>query len=96
MRGSGRTLAGVPEPLRFDEVRLDHAGTGAADQAGPAGPVRVIVKVHKSGYVPEGFDVRTRVDDLLFTAEASESGLRAAAADPDVQSVERGRGLRLP
>ena len=56
----------------------------------------MIVKVSRPGYVPEGFDVRVRVDDLLFTAEASERDLRAAAADPNVESVERSRTMHNP
>jgi len=52
--------------------------------------------VRKPGYVPDGFTLRTRVDDLLFTAEAREADVTAATADPDVESVERGRPLRLP
>jgi len=79
----------VSDPLRFDEVPADEP---------PAGddPARVIVKVRRPGYVPDGFRVRTRIDDILFTAEALESDVAAAQADPDVVSVERGRPLRMP
>ncbi|HZM78829.1 MAG TPA: hypothetical protein VFC19_24135 [Candidatus Limnocylindrales bacterium] len=55
--------------------------------------VRVIVKVRNPGYVPEGFEVRSRIDDIMFTAEASEAALTAAAGDPQVKSVERARPL---
>ncbi len=83
------------KPSRFDEQAGGRPAAGAAGE-GRDGPTRVIVKVRKRGYVPAGFDVRTRVDDLLFTAEASEADLVTAGADPDVESIERGRRLRLP
>jgi hypothetical protein len=81
----------VPEPLRFDEVSAARPRTSEAN-----GRIRVIVKVRKPGYVPEGFMLRTRVDDLLFTAEARDADVVTASADPDVESVERGAPLRLP
>ncbi len=55
--------------------------------------VRVIVKVRKPGYVPSGVRVRTRIDDVMFTAEAAEEALAAAREDPHVESVERARPL---
>ncbi|WP_448624377.1 hypothetical protein [Geodermatophilus sp. URMC 64] len=80
----------MPEPLRFDE-----GSAGRPRNAPGAGRSRVIVKVRKPGYVPEGFALRTRVDDLMFTADAGEADLASAAADPDVESVEQGRPLHL-
>ena len=54
---------------------------------------RVIVKVNETGYVPEGFHVRSRIDDLFFTAEASPSAVRAASDDPAVESISKARRL---
>lgn len=53
----------------------------------------VIVKVRRPGYVPKGFHVRTRVDELLYTADTTEVDLQAATRDPQVESVERARPL---
>jgi hypothetical protein len=86
----------VSEPLRFNEVPAGQPPAGTSPSSPESGRTRVIVKVRKPGYVPDGFTLRTRVDDLLFTAEAREADVTAAAADPDVESVERGRALRLP
>lgn len=52
---------------------------------------RVIVKVTETGYVPDGFHVRSRIDDLFFTAEASPGALQAASADPAVESISEAR-----
>nr|MDQ3988009.1 hypothetical protein [Actinomycetota bacterium] len=54
---------------------------------------KVIVKVHRPGYVPSGFVVRARIDDRMFTAEAGEADLAAAAEDPDIEAVEHPRRL---
>lgn len=56
-------------------------------------PQRVVVKVRAPGYVPPGFTVRARIDDELYTADASEVQVAAALKDPQVISVERGRRL---
>ncbi|GER23469.1 hypothetical protein NCCP1664_19650 [Zafaria cholistanensis] len=96
----------MPKVLRFDDE--PHRGAphdGGPHDGGPgperSGPsegspaVRVIVKVNTGGYVPDGFRVRTRVDEELFTAEASEADLTRAAGDPHVDSVARARPLGL-
>ncbi|ONI84830.1 hypothetical protein ALI22I_30560 [Saccharothrix sp. ALI-22-I] len=72
------------QPLRFEP---------AGEPQRASAPRRVIVKVRKPGYVPPGFTVRKRIDDTLFTAEAAESALAAAADDPDVHFVEGSRRL---
>ena len=54
---------------------------------------RVIVKVNETGYVPNGFHVRSRIDELFFTAEASPSAVRAASDDPAVESISEARRL---
>jgi hypothetical protein len=84
----------VPESLYFD---LGPAGRSQrAGQASGSARSRVIVKVKEPGYVPEGFEVRARVDDILFTADATESALASAAQDPNVESIEHTRRLRSP
>ena len=85
----------MPETLRFDD-ESNEIPDPRSSTAGESEPVRVIVKVKSPGYVPSGFRVRTRVDDELFTAEASESDLATATIDPQVESVERGQRLNLP
>ncbi len=82
----------MADPLHFEahpDVPEDRQEGSDSDLA------RVIVKVRRSGYVPDGFRVRSRVDDLLFTAEAPRSTLRGAEGDPDIESVEYPRRLTL-
>lgn len=86
----------MSEPLRFDEVPAGQEATGRSPDGSGGEPEQVIVKVRRAGYVPAGFAVRSRVDELLFTADASEADLLAASVDPDVESVERARRLHLP
>jgi hypothetical protein len=86
--------------LRFDsEPPDDGVGPATELRAVPprraaGGDRRVIVKVRRPHYVPDGFDVRTRVDDVLFTANASPEALAAAGADPEVESISAPRSLR--
>lgn len=54
---------------------------------------RVIVKVTETGYVPDGFHVRSRIDELFFTAEASPSAVKAASHDPAVESISQARRI---
>ncbi|GAA3688261.1 hypothetical protein GCM10023081_26980 [Arthrobacter ginkgonis] len=92
----------MPKVLRFDDDphRDDsHHDARQAEQRPPAegdAVVRVIVKVNTGGYVPAGFRVRTRVDEEMFTAEATEADLTVAADDPRVESVARAHRLDLP
>lgn len=93
------------EPLRFDEP-VEGAEPGADPGTVPDEPPRwggrlaessrVIVKVTTPGYVPPGFDVRTRIDDRMFTADASRRAVADAADDPQVEAVEAARDLHLP
>ena len=53
-----------------------------------------IVKVRKPGYVPEGFSVRTWIDDTLFTADCSRLDLKNAATDPNVESISPAERVR--
>ena len=83
----------MPEPLQFDAESGEEPDAAAPDAA--AEPTRVIVKVCRPGYVPEGFTVRTRVDDVLFTAEAPAAVVLAARDDPEVEAIEYPRDLSL-
>jgi hypothetical protein len=56
----------------------------------------VIVKVTEPGYVPTGFTVRTRIDEILFTADARPADVTAAATDPNVESIDHARRLHQP
>src|SRR5215218_7123705 len=95
----------MPDDLEFrlhspgDEP--DH-GRSLESQVTPPPPAqvapsvqRVIVKVNETGYVPDGFHVRSRIDDLFFTAEASPSAVEAASGDPAVESISEARRLYL-
>jgi hypothetical protein len=78
----------MPEPWEFEKRAV--AGEPATE------PSRVVVKVSTPGYVPAGFDLRTRIDETMFTADAWPADLAAAEADPQVESVDRGRDLQAP
>ena len=75
-----------PKRLRFDKQAAPKASSATS---------RVIVKARTPGYVPPGFTVRTRIDDVMFTADAPAAAVAAATDDPHVESVERARPLDL-
>ncbi len=76
--------------MRFDHNDEPAESAGSSRQRQEVSQ-RVIVKVHRSGYVPPGFTVRTRIDDTLYTAEAAEPDVASARDDPQVVSVESAR-----
>jgi len=82
----------MADPLHF-EAHSDASEERSAESDSDL--ARVIVKVRRPGYVPDGFRVRSRVDDVLFTAEAPRSTLRGAEDDPDIESLEYPRRLTL-
>ena len=53
-----------------------------------------IVKVRKPGYVPDGFTVRTWIDDTLYTADCTRMDLQNAATDPNVESISPAERVR--
>lgn len=81
----------MSDPLRFSKDVGGPIGPGSDD---PDETLPVIVKVNEPRYVPNGFEVRTWIDDLLYTAEASRADVDAADADPNVHSIDRSRRLR--
>lgn len=53
-----------------------------------------IVKVRKPGYVPDGFTVRTWIDDTLYTADCTGIDLENASKDPNVESISPAERVR--
>lgn len=53
-----------------------------------------IVKVRKPGYVPDGFTVRTWIDDTLYTADCTGVDLQNASTDPNVESISPAERVR--
>jgi hypothetical protein len=58
------------------------------------GPVLVIVKVAEAGYVPPGFLVRSRIDEVMFTATCASEALAAASSDSRVVSITHSERFR--
>lgn len=54
----------------------------------------VILKVSQAGYVPPGFTVRSRIDDILFTAVGDAGAIEAARHDASVESISLATKLR--
>ena len=65
-------------------------GTQPAEQQN----VVCIVKVRKPGYVPDGFTVRTWIDDTLYTADCTGVDLQKASKDPNVESISPAERVR--
>lgn len=53
-----------------------------------------IVKVRKPGYVPDGFTVRTWIDDTLYTADCTGVDLQNASQDPNIESISPAERVR--
>jgi hypothetical protein len=79
----------VPEDL--PELQI----TGSQPTADAKETVDAIVKVRVPDYVPPGVHLRARVDARMFTATMPSCELPNVQADPNVESVEVTRRLRI-
>jgi hypothetical protein len=61
--------------------------SGCATDWPASGTVHVTVQVRQPGHVPQGLVLRSRVDDLLFTADMDASHLQQVATDPLLVSL---------
>ncbi|MGI9422027.1 MAG: hypothetical protein ACR2PA_02460 [Hyphomicrobiaceae bacterium] len=58
--------------------------------------LEVILRVNVSEYVPDEVDLRARIDDTLFTANATKKAIRKLEQDPKVTSIAISKPLRQP
>lgn len=58
------------------------------EKPSPGQQVKAIVRVSEGGYVPPGVNVRSRIDDQIFTAEMPADRVPALREDARVVSVE--------
>ncbi|MFE1602943.1 hypothetical protein [Methylobacterium sp. ID0610] len=77
----------------FSKVRGSAALEESAEQ--PDVLLEAIVKVLEPGYVPPTVKLRTRIDDLMLTAETEAGSLPELDKDPKVVSVSVSRPMRL-
>lgn len=71
-----------------------HLELRAGPPPDPGESLKVIVKVDEPGYVPEGFRVRARIDEVMFTADTTAAAVAAADRDPRVVSISASRPLQ--
>lgn len=76
--------------MEFKKLELTSAPKEAPD---PHATVTAIIKVNRDGYVPEGVEVRARVDGTMFTAALTAGRLELLEDDPDVASVALSKPL---
>ena len=69
--------------------------TNAPPPADAPETIEAIVKVRVPDYVPDGVRLRARVDATMFTATIPSDRLTTILEDPNVQSVERSKRLRI-
>jgi hypothetical protein len=74
----------------FKKLELTSAPKDVPD---PDAEVTAIIKVNRGGYVPEGVQVRARVDETIFTAALKAGSLQQLEDDPDVASVALSKPL---
>ena len=74
-------ITGYPEAGSDEEVRPER--------------LTAILKVNREGYVPENVQLRTRIDDLMFTAEFDAKALKSLDSDELVNSVAISESLKI-
>lgn len=55
----------------------------------------LIVKVKEPGYVPEGFQVRTRINEYLFTAEGAPAAVQSNRHNDAIESISINEPLQM-
>ena len=87
--------------MKIGKMKIENLEAGKVEFMQPSAlgndedeDVTLIVKVHTPNYVPPGFNVRSRIDEQMFTAESSRAALAAAQQDPNVESLAPARKLR--
>ena len=68
---------------------------GVEPEPDPDQQVTAIFRVRTPGYVPRGVDVRSRIDDEMFTGTARASRLEEVRRDENVVSVAAAEPLDL-
>ena len=82
--------------MKIDQLKPDKLErTTPSSAATGRERVTAIVKVRIPNYVPSGLQVRSRIDEHLFTAEGTQADFDAAAKDPNVETISSARKLRL-
>ncbi len=82
---------------KFEKFKLDSNDKLSMLGVTPVGAksdAAVILKVSKPGYVPPGFTVRSRIDEILFTAIGNAAAIEAARHDAAVESISPATTLR--
>jgi hypothetical protein len=67
----------------------------AAKKASSETVVEAIIKVKLADYIPESLEVRSRIDELMFTTRTTKGKLEAVRKDPKVQSVQESEPIKF-
>ena len=78
-----------------ESVKLELSRTDKSDERRLDGIVEAIFKVSKADYVPEGVNVRSRIDAIMFTGDLPAAFLEHVEDDKNVVSVSLSKKLRL-
>ncbi|MFV1964087.1 MAG: hypothetical protein ACC628_01595 [Pirellulaceae bacterium] len=57
--------------------------------------VEAVCKVNVPNYVPDGVQLRARIDTTMFTATMPSCDVEKVQSDPQVESVEISKRLRI-
>lgn len=78
-----------------DLEKVEFAGTTslAGDEIDQDATLIAIISVNEPDYIPEGVDVRSRIDSTMLTGSFLAKSLEKIQSDPKVQSVSLSRKL---
>lgn len=75
---------------KLQEGKREHTPTPDEE-----GLVAVTIKVKEAGYVPDGVEVRSRIDDYFFTANTKAENYQCLNDDPLVESFAAASQQRM-
>jgi hypothetical protein len=78
-----------------DLEKVEFAGTTslAGNEIDQDETLTAIIRVNEPDYVPQGVDVRSRIDSTILTGSFLAKSLKKLQSDPKVQSVSLSRKL---
>jgi hypothetical protein len=81
--------------MDFKKLRESQQPGGEEKDVSPPRRVTGIVKVRTDHYCPANVEVRSKIDERLFTAEFSSDQLAALRSDPQIETVSVSQPIPL-
>jgi hypothetical protein len=77
--------------MRIDDLK---ESKGPPEEGDPARKMEAVFQAREPGYVPAGVELRSRIDDYLFTGSFEAQQLESLHNDKRIVSIETGTPIK--